>query len=62
MRRAERTIAYPAKVAAPARRTRAEIDALYIGHGGGPRRPQTVTDARKRAVVERLLEKHNHAG
>ncbi|MDR1967802.1 MAG: ribbon-helix-helix protein, CopG family [Burkholderiaceae bacterium] len=49
--------AYAAKVVS-ADQTDAEIDARYIGQGGGLRRPQTVADARKRAVVECLREKH----
>jgi hypothetical protein len=43
--------AYAAKVVS-ADQTDAEIDARYIGQGGGLRCPQAVADARKRAVVE----------
>lgn len=53
--------AYVAKVA-PTERAEAEIDDMYIGRGGGPRRPDTVADARKRGIVERLREKHGYAG
>jgi hypothetical protein len=53
--------AYAAKVA-PAEQSDAEIDARYIGQGGGLRHPQTVADPRKRAIVERLREKHGYAG
>ena len=53
--------AYAAKVI-PAEQVAAEIDALYIGKGGGLREPQTVIDPRKRAIVERLREKHGYAG
>ena len=52
--------AYAAKVI-PAEYAAAEIDALYIGKGGGLREPKTVTDPRKRAIVERLREKHGYA-
>lgn len=53
--------AYAAKVV-PAERSVAEIDDLYIGKGGGLRQPESVADPRKRAVVERLREKHGYAG
>ena len=52
--------AYAAKVV-PAEQADAEIDARYIGQGGGLRRPQTVADPRKRAIVERLRGKHGYA-
>lgn len=51
--------AYAAKVA-PAEQSAAEIDARYIGQGGGLRRPESVVDPRKRAIVERLREKHGY--
>jgi len=53
--------AYAAKVM-PGGQDEAEIDARYIGQGGGLRRPQSVADPRKRAIVERLREKHGYAG
>ena len=53
--------AYAAKVV-PAEQSDAEIDARYIGQGGGLRCPQSVADPRKRAIVERLREKHGYAG
>jgi hypothetical protein len=53
--------AYAAKVI-PAGHSEAEIDALYIGQGGGLREPEGVANAGKRAVVERLREKHGYAG
>jgi hypothetical protein len=53
--------AYAAKVA-PTEMTAAHIDALYIGRGGGLRRPDTVASPRKRAIVERLREKYGYAG
>ena len=53
--------AYLAKVA-PGDRAEAEIDAMYIGRGGGLRDPDTVSDPRKRAIMERLREKHRYAG
>jgi len=40
----------------------AEIDARYIGQGGGLRKPESVADPHKRAIVERLREKHGYAG
>jgi hypothetical protein len=52
--------AYAGKVM-PAERAAAEIDALYIGQGGGLRQPASVADPRKRAVLERLREKHGYA-
>ena len=42
----------------PADQREAEIDAHYIGQGGGLRDSRTVADPRKRAIVERLREKH----
>jgi predicted DNA-binding protein len=53
--------AYAAKVM-PGGLSEAEIDARHIGQGGGLRRPHSVADARKRAIVERLREKHGYAG
>lgn len=53
--------AYAAKVAPQAQGT-AEIDALYIGRGGGLRQPQGVSRARQRALLERLRDKHGYAG
>ncbi len=53
--------AYAARVL-PRERTDAEVDALYIGQGGGLRSPGSVADPVKRAVLERLREKHGHAG
>ncbi|MFT4268941.1 MAG: ribbon-helix-helix protein, CopG family [Xenophilus sp.] len=53
--------AYAGKVLPP-ERAAAEIDAMYIGRGGGLRRPETVSDPRKRAVLERLRAKHGYAG
>lgn len=52
--------AYAGKVM-PAERAAAEIDALYIGRGGGLRPPATVKNSTKRAVLERLREKHGYA-
>jgi len=57
-----RSIAAYAAQVVPAEQSAAEIDARYIGRGGGLRCPQTVSDARKRAIVERLREKHGYAG
>ncbi|MCC7152867.1 MAG: ribbon-helix-helix protein, CopG family [Rubrivivax sp.] len=53
--------AYAAKVA-PAAHGAAEIDALYIGRGGGLRQPQSVSRPRQRALLERLRDKHGYAG
>jgi hypothetical protein len=52
--------AYATKVL-PAEKAAAEIDALYIGKGGGLRKPESVADAGKRSVLERLREKHGYA-
>jgi hypothetical protein len=41
--------AYAAKVA-PAERSTAEIDAIYIGRGGGLRQPQSVASPRGKAL------------
>ncbi len=49
--------AYAARVI-PAEKTEAEIDAMYIGQGGGLRDPDSVKDPLKRAVLEKLREKH----
>jgi hypothetical protein len=57
-----RSIAAYAAQVVPAEQSAAEIDARYIGQGGGLRRPQTISNARKRAVVERLRDKHGYAG
>lgn len=53
--------AYAMKVAADPQAA-AEVDALYIGQGGGLRDPASVADPRKRAIVERLRGKHGYAG
>jgi hypothetical protein len=53
--------AYAARVM-PAGASEAEIDARHIGQGGGLRRPQSVADPCKRAIVERLRAKHGYAG
>lgn len=53
--------AYAVKVVPP-ERVVAEIDALFIGKGGGLRRPETVSNPYKKAVLERLRGKHGHAG
>lgn len=39
----------------------AEIDALYIGKGGGLREPDARADSGKRAILERLRAKRRHA-
>lgn len=53
--------AYAAKVM-PTEQVAADIDALYIGQGGGLRQPESVNNPTKRAVLERLREKHGYAG
>lgn len=53
--------AYAARVL-PDTPDEAEIDARFIGQGGGLRRPESVTDAHRRTVLERLREKHGYAG
>jgi uncharacterized protein (DUF1778 family) len=57
-----RSIAAYAEKMLPGEQTLAEIDARYIGKGGGLRQPESVADPRKRAIVERLREKHGYAG
>ena len=52
--------AYAMKVA-PDPQAAAELDALYIGQGGGLRAPASVANPRKRAIVERLRGKHGYA-
>ena len=52
--------AYAGKVL-PTEKAAAEIDALYIGRGGGLRQPESVTSPGKRAILERLREKHGYA-
>ncbi|KAF1023362.1 MAG: hypothetical protein GAK30_00565 [Paracidovorax wautersii] len=52
--------AYAAKTLRPDR-SAAEIDALYIGQGGGLRHPDSVAEPRQRAILERLREKHGYA-
>ena len=54
-------VAYAAKVA-PDLDAAAQADVLYLGKGGGLRHPESVTHPRKRAIVERLREKHGYAG
>ena len=57
-----RSIAAYASRVMPPERLAAEIDAAFIGRGGGLRRPSSVADPAKRAVFERLREKHGYAG
>lgn len=57
-----RSIAAYAREVMPAESSAADIDALYIGKGGGMRHPDTVVNPAKRAVLERLREKHGYAG
>ncbi len=52
--------AYAGKVLPP-EKAAAEIDALYIGKGGGLRKPESVAQPGKRAILERLREKHGYA-
>ena len=51
---------YAAKVM-PTDRAASEIDAMYIGQGGGLRQPGQVANPAKRAILERLREKHGYA-
>jgi len=55
-----RSIAAYAANVIPAERAAAEIDALYIGKGG-LRDPRSAADPGKRAILERLREKHGYA-
>jgi hypothetical protein len=57
-----RSIAAYAEKMLPSEQTQAEIDTRYIGRGGGLRNPKSIADPRKRAIVERLREKHGYAG
>ncbi|MDR2187447.1 MAG: ribbon-helix-helix domain-containing protein [Azonexus sp.] len=57
-----RSIAAYAEKTLPDEQTWAEIDARYIGQGGGLRHPESIADPRQRAIVERLREKHGYAG
>lgn len=49
-----RSIAAYASKVIPAGRSAAEIDASFIGQGGGLRTPRSIKDPRKRAVLEQL--------
>ncbi|MFT4100615.1 MAG: ribbon-helix-helix protein, CopG family [Burkholderiaceae bacterium] len=53
--------AYAAKLI-PTEEVPEAIDAMYIGQGGGLRQPQDVASREKRAILERLREKHGYAG
>jgi len=57
-----RSISAYAEKALPDEQMLAEIDARYIGQGGGLRKPESIADPQKRAIVERLREKHGYAG
>jgi predicted transcriptional regulator len=57
-----RSIAAYVEKMLPSERTQAEIDARYIGQGGGLRNPESIADPRRRAIVGRLREKHGYAG
>ena len=57
-----RSISAYAEKTLPGEQTQAEIDARYIGQGGGLRKPKSIADPHKRAIVERLREKHGYAG
>jgi hypothetical protein len=52
--------AYVAKLL-PADAVSAEIDALYIGQGGGLRSFDAVASPQQQAILERLREKHGYA-
>lgn len=56
-----RSIAAYASKVVPTEQVAAEIDALYIGKGGGLRELDSVTNPTKKAVLERLREKHGYA-
>ncbi|MCL2344886.1 MAG: ribbon-helix-helix protein, CopG family [Desulfobulbus sp.] len=57
-----RSIAAYAQKMLSSEQTRAEIDARYIGQGGGLRNPESVADPHRRAIVARLREKYGDAG
>jgi predicted DNA-binding protein len=57
-----RSIAAYVEKMLPSERAQNAIDARYIGQGGGLRHPESIADPRKRAIVERLREKHGYAG
>jgi hypothetical protein len=46
----------------PGEQTLAHIDARYIGKGGGLRKPTSVANPQRRAILERLHEKHGSGG
>lgn len=56
-----RSIAAYARKVVPTGREAGEIDALFIGKGGGLRAPASVKNPHKRAVLERLREKHGYS-
>ena len=55
-----RSIAAYAGTVLPAEKAAAEVDALYIGQGGGLRDPAGVADPSKRAILQRLRAKHGY--
>jgi hypothetical protein len=57
-----RSIAAYVEKMLPSAQTQADIDARYIGQGGGLRHPDSIANPRKRAIVERLREKHGYTG
>jgi len=52
---------YAGKVLPGGGQSAAQVDALYIGRGGGLRQADSVRDPVKRQVLERLREKHGYA-
>ena len=53
-------VAYAQQVVLPAEADN-EIDARFIGQGGGLRDPASVKDSRRRAILTRLRAKHGYA-
>lgn len=55
-----RSITNYAATIIPAEHRAAEIDAQYIGQGGGLRAPESVGNPQKRAILTRLRKKHGY--
>jgi hypothetical protein len=55
-------LAYAEQVTRSASANSDEIDARFIGQGGGLRDPASVKDPQRRAIVKRLRAKHGYAG
>jgi hypothetical protein len=56
-----RSISAYAKEVSRSLRVEAELDALFIGKGGGLRGPALMAEPRVHVIVERLRSKHGYA-